>query len=81
LTTPDTLSIIQGCNYATGIKVLLGIDDAVDGFALHGMGGFIGAILTALFADSRVASFDGATEIDGGWINQYVYLLPSPCSL
>ncbi|GAA5950149.1 hypothetical protein JCM3765_004215 [Sporobolomyces pararoseus] len=63
------------CNYATGLKVLLGIDDAVDGFALHGIGGYVGAILTALFADSRIASFDGATEINGGWINHnYVQL-------
>ncbi|GAA6061729.1 hypothetical protein JCM10212_000462 [Sporobolomyces blumeae] len=59
------------CNFATGIKVLIGIDDAVDGFALHGIGGFVGAILTALFADSRVAGFDGYTEIEGGWINHH----------
>lgn len=58
-----------GANYATGIKVLLKIDDAVDGFALHGIGGLIGSILTGLFADSRVAGFDGYTEITGGWIN------------
>jgi len=29
------------CNYATGIKVLLKIDDAVDTYALHGIGGFV----------------------------------------
>ncbi|GAA5892262.1 hypothetical protein JCM6882_003624 [Rhodosporidiobolus microsporus] len=57
-------------NYATGIKVLLKIDDAVDSFALHGVGGFVGSFLTGLFADSRVTSFDGLTEIDGGWINR-----------
>ncbi|KAM0787618.1 hypothetical protein ACM66B_003684 [Microbotryomycetes sp. NB124-2] len=63
------------CNYATSLKVLLRVDDAVDGFALHGVGGFVGCILTALFADSRVATFDGFTEIDGGWINKnYIQL-------
>ncbi|GAA5864396.1 hypothetical protein JCM8547_005809 [Rhodosporidiobolus lusitaniae] len=62
------------CNYATGIKVLLKIDDAVDSYALHGIGGFVGSFLTGLFADSRVTSFDG-TEIDGGWINHnYIQL-------
>ncbi|GAA5995954.1 ammonium transporter [Rhodotorula paludigena] len=55
-------------NYATGIKVLLKIDDAVDTFALHGIGGFVGAILTALFADERVTSFDPAAA-GAGWIN------------
>ncbi|GAA5903665.1 hypothetical protein JCM8208_003649 [Rhodotorula glutinis] len=57
------------CNYATGIKVLLKIDDAVDTYALHGIGGFVGAILTALFADDRVTSFDGASS-GAGWINR-----------
>ncbi|GAA5952156.1 hypothetical protein JCM10213_006501 [Rhodosporidiobolus nylandii] len=27
------------CNYATGLKVLLGVDDSVDAFAIHGLGG------------------------------------------
>ncbi|GAA5864402.1 hypothetical protein JCM8547_005810 [Rhodosporidiobolus lusitaniae] len=73
--TPSSLAIgfISAivANYATGIKVLLKIDDAVDGFALHGVAGFCGAILTALFADSRVTGFDGYTEIDGGWFNHH----------
>ncbi|GAA6039244.1 hypothetical protein JCM8097_003224 [Rhodosporidiobolus ruineniae] len=56
-------------NFATGLKVVLKIDDAVDSFALHGIGGFVGSFLTGLFADARVTSFDG-TEIDGGWINR-----------
>ncbi|GAA5892257.1 hypothetical protein JCM6882_003623 [Rhodosporidiobolus microsporus] len=61
------LAAVAG-NYATGLKVLLKIDDACDGFALHGVTGFVGAILTALFADSRVTGFDGYTEASG-WIN------------
>ncbi|KAK4050661.1 hypothetical protein OIV83_003387 [Microbotryomycetes sp. JL201] len=73
------------CNYATSLKVFLRVDDAVDGFALHGVGGFVGCILTALFADSRVAAFDGFTEIPGGWINKnYVQLgwqLASACAV
>ncbi|GAA6018923.1 hypothetical protein JCM10207_009201 [Rhodosporidiobolus poonsookiae] len=57
-------------NYSTGLKVLLRIDDAVDGFAIHAVGGFVGAILTGLFADTRVTSFDGYTE-GAGWINHH----------
>ncbi|SCV73456.1 BQ2448_7382 [Microbotryum intermedium] len=61
------------CNFSTGLKVLLGVDDAVDGFALHGIGGFTGAIMTdsnvvlstGFFADARVAGFDGYTVIAG----------------
>lgn len=72
------------------LKPLPQIDDAVDTFALHGIGGFVyvldclrskvrgpskltrlvvsGAILTALFADERVTSFDPAAA-GAGWIN------------
>ncbi|GAA5885204.1 hypothetical protein JCM3774_005181 [Rhodotorula dairenensis] len=56
-------------NLSTGLKHLLKVDDAVDAGALHAIGGVCGAILTGIFADSRVASFDGMTEIEGGWIN------------
>ncbi|PWN45187.1 putative high affinity ammonium transporter [Ceraceosorus guamensis] len=58
------------CNFATSFKGLVGVDDALDIFAAHGVGGFVGDILTAFFADSRVASFDGSDPIDGGWINR-----------
>ncbi|GAA6018922.1 hypothetical protein JCM10207_009200 [Rhodosporidiobolus poonsookiae] len=61
-------------NYATGLKVLLGIDDAVDSYALHGIGGFVGSFLTGLFADTRVTSFDGVSA-GAGWINHnYIQL-------
>lgn len=56
------------CNYATRLKGLLRYDDALDIFATHGIGGMVGNVLTALFADARVVTFDG-TEIAGGWIN------------
>ncbi|BGP26862.1 ammonium transmembrane transporter [Rhodotorula toruloides] len=58
-------------NFATGLKVLLKIDDAVDGFALHAVGGYVGSVLTGLFADARVVDFDGYTVIPGGWINHH----------
>lgn len=38
------------CNFATKIKFLLGIDDALDIFAEHAAGGIVGNLLTGLFA-------------------------------
>jgi Amt family ammonium transporter len=38
------------CNYATKLKFLIGIDDALDIFAVHTIGGLVGNLLTGLFA-------------------------------
>lgn len=57
-------------NYGTKLKFLLHIDDALDIFAVHGIGGFVGNICTAFFAADYIAHLDGVTVIDGGWINQ-----------
>lgn len=38
------------CNYATKLKYLLKIDDALDIFAVHTIGGLVGNILTGFFA-------------------------------
>jgi Amt family ammonium transporter len=38
------------CNWATKIKFLLNIDDALDIFAVHGIGGLVGNLLTGFFA-------------------------------
>lgn len=40
--------------------------DNGDTFATHCVGGFVGTIMTGLFAQKQVAAFDGATEISGG---------------
>jgi ammonium transporter, Amt family len=41
-----------------------GIDDSLDVFALHGVGGLIGTLLTPIFADSNIAPITGSF-----WIN------------
>lgn len=38
----------------TKLKTLIGYDDSLDTFGVHGVGGTLGAILTAVFADSKV---------------------------
>ena len=40
----------SACNYGTKIKFLLGIDDALDIFAVHAIGGFVGNLCTGFFA-------------------------------
>lgn len=63
------------CNYATKLKFLLRVDDALDIFAVHGIGGLVGNLLTGLFAADYIAHLDGSTEIPGGWINKnYIQL-------
>jgi ammonium transporter, Amt family len=43
-------------------------DDGLDAFGLHGIGGYVGSILTGLFAADYVVALDGISSIPGGWI-------------
>jgi ammonium transporter, Amt family len=40
--------------FCTKIKSMFGYDDSLDTFGIHGVGGTLGAILTAVFADCKV---------------------------
>jgi Amt family ammonium transporter len=42
------------CNYATKLKFMLGIDDALDIFAVHCIGGLAGNVLTGFFAANYI---------------------------
>ncbi|KAL6452077.1 MEP2 Ammonium transporter MEP2 [Candida maltosa Xu316] len=87
---PVYTSIIFGivpaiiCNFAVDLKDFLQIDDGMDVWALHGVGGFVGNFMTGLFAADYVAMIDG-TEIDGGWMNhhwkQLGYQLAGSCAV
>lgn len=57
------------CNYATKLKLWTGVDDALDIFAIHAVGGFLGDLLTGVFAADYIAALDGITDIRGGWVN------------
>ncbi|MCJ1223555.1 ammonium transporter Amt1 [Toensbergia leucococca] len=61
----------SACNYGTKLKFLFGIDDALDIFAVHTIGGLVGNILTGFFAANYIAHLDGFTEIPGGWLNRH----------
>ncbi|KAF9995837.1 hypothetical protein BGZ65_008545 [Modicella reniformis] len=58
------------CNMAVRLKHYLKCDDAFDVFAVHGVGGVVGNILTGVFAQASVAALDGATVISGGWLDR-----------
>jgi Amt family ammonium transporter len=59
-----------------GLKKLLGVDDSLDVFGIHGVGGILGAILTGVFVDpalggtgvydyvaNKVGDFDMTTQV------------------
>jgi len=60
------IGVIAGvvCFLAVDLKTRLGWDDALDVWAVHGVGGIIGTILVGVFAVSTVGGVDGL--ISGG---------------
>jgi len=65
------LGIVTGatCNYATKLKHLIYIDDALDLFAEHAVGGMIGLLFNGLFAADYIIALDEVnTNVPGGWI-------------
>ena len=59
------------CFLATNyLKRTLKIDDTLDVFPVHGVGGILGTLLTAVFASNALGLFAGQEEIDIG--NQFV---------
>lgn len=52
------------------VKHVFQIDDALDLFAEHGIGGMIGLLLNGFFGSSEVIALDGLhTSTSGGWID------------
>lgn len=47
-------------------------DDACDVFAVHGVGGIVGCLLTGLFAQNSIATMAGGDPISGGWVDGHV---------
>ena len=49
------------CYVAVALKNKLGYDDSLDAFGVHGVGGFLGAVLTGVFCSALIqsASADG----------------------
>ena len=47
---------------ATTLKHMLGYDDALDAFGIHGVGGIVGALLTGVLAAEAVGGRTGLLE-------------------
>jgi Amt family ammonium transporter len=63
------------CYYGVKIKTAVGFDDALDAFGLHGVGGFVGSVLTGFFASKKMAAMDGGVIQGGGFIDGEWHLL------
>ncbi len=50
---------------ATKLKYLIGVDDSLDAFGVHGVGGLVGALLTGVFASEAIGGTAGGLE--GNW--------------
>jgi Amt family ammonium transporter len=53
------------------LKGKMGLDDTLDAFAVHGLGGVMGALLTGLFADPGLNYGVGAFYGNDGWLLAY----------
>jgi ammonium transporter, Amt family len=56
------------CNLAIKLKFVFNVDDGLDVFALHGIGGYARNVMTGLFAADYVTTLDGVSVIPGGWV-------------
>lgn len=48
---------------ATGLKRMLGADDSLDVFGIHGVGGIVGALLTGIFAQKHLSGVETTLAI------------------
>ena len=45
---------------ATSLKKMMGYDDSLDAFGVHGIGGIVGAVLTGVFASKAIGGTEGS---------------------
>jgi ammonium transporter, Amt family len=72
---------------ATSLKQVMGYDDSLDAFGVHGIGGIVGALLTGVFVSKEISGVDAslkqvliqsmgvATTVIYGFIASYVILI------
>lgn len=72
------LGVVAGvcCNFGTKIKFLVGIDDSLDVFAEHGIGGMVGLLFNAFFASKDIIGLDGVNSgAIGGFLDHRFNLI------
>lgn len=57
---------------ATGLKHMMGYDDSLDAFGVHGIGGIVGALLTGVFAYGPLSATDASPEGVSGSFHQFL---------
>ena len=55
---------------ATSLKHMLGYDDSLDAFGVHGIGGIVGALLTGVFAYGPLSATDASPDGTSGGLDQ-----------
>jgi Amt family ammonium transporter len=55
---------------ATSLKHMLGYDDSLDAFGVHGVGGMVGAILTGVFSYGALTATDASPDGSPGGMHQ-----------
>jgi Amt family ammonium transporter len=56
---------------ATSLKHLLGYDDSLDCFGVHGVGGIVGALLTGVFSYGALSATDASPDGSPGGLDQF----------
>lgn len=54
------------CASLQNLNDWLNIDEGLEVFKLHGIGGMMGSFLTGIFADETISALDGASRYPGG---------------
>jgi len=57
---------------ATSLKHMLGYDDSLDAFGVHGIGGMVGAILTGVFSYGPLSATDASPDGSPGGMAQVI---------
>jgi Amt family ammonium transporter len=66
---------------ATSLKHMLGYDDSLDTFGVHGVGGIVGALLTGVFAYGPLSATDAAKDgVNIGGLPQFEAQVVAVCA-
>jgi Amt family ammonium transporter len=57
---------------ATSLKHMLGYDDSLDAFGVHGIGGMVGALLTGVFSFGPLSATDATPDGSPGGMAQFI---------
>jgi ammonium transporter, Amt family len=57
---------------ATSLKHMLGYDDSLDAFGVHGVGGIVGALLTGVFSYGALSATDASPDGSPGGMSQFI---------